>query len=485
MSKPGSLLLLEDDQALSELITDEVEARGWVVEATGRLSAARDRLANTVPDLIVTDLRLPDGNGMEFVRDVIMAFPETGASGVRPGIIVITAFGSVPQAVEALQAGADDFLTKPLDLNHFMLTVDRVQEKRRMQHELTRFRELSAVNGFHDLLGDSPAMRSLFEQIQVIGRAGGPVLLRGESGTGKELVARALCQESERADKPFVAVNCAGIPQDLMESELFGHAAGAFTGASRARQGIFHQADGGTLLLDEIAELPLPMQAKLLRVLQDGSIRRVGEDLEEQVNVRVIAASHQNLYELAQQGDFREDLYYRLETFAIQLPPLRERGEDIEILAERFLAKTALAHGRSIRGFSRAALRRLRGYPFPGNIRELQNIVERAAAFCDQDWVDIEHLPARVNETSERKPETSTHIASGLPSPTGDTTGNPVGELFNGTVWPSMEELQTRYVRLVLDQVNGNKRRAAALLGIGRKTLYRWLEQAGEQEHDQ
>lgn len=462
------LLLLEDDGALAHLITDELEANGWQVQECDRLSKALHWLENHRAEIIITDLRLPDGNGMDLVKAVVeRANTEPGAQ--RPSIIVITAFGSVPQAVEALKAGADEFLTKPLDLEHFQFSVQRVAEHRRLRQELHRYRQLSQNSGFHGILGQSPAVRTLFEQIAVIGRAQGPVLITGESGTGKELVARALCAESDRADQPFLAVNCAGIPTELLESEFFGHAPGAFTGARKSRKGLLQEADGGTLLLDEIAEMPLPLQAKLLRALQDGSIRPVGQDTEEKVDVRIIAATHQNLGHKVQQGEFREDLYYRLETFSLSVPALRDRGDDRELLAQRFLDQYGIAQNKSIKGFTQAAMTLLKHYHYPGNVRELQNIVERAVAFCDGDWIKPEHLPERLTHPQEAEP--------GLSSSTLPELDERSRQLLAGPILPTLDELQKRYVRLIMNEVGGNKRRAAATLGIGRRTLYRWLEE--------
>ncbi len=463
------VLLLEDDEALSRLICDELAAQNWQLSLHHKLATALDWLKDEHPALIVTDLRLSDGNGMSLVEQVVADWPEAQ----RPGLIVITAFGSVRQAVEALQAGADDFLTKPLDLDHFLLAVERVVANRALKDELFQFRKLSQQTGFHGMFGRSTAMRSLFEQIKVIARAQGPVLINGESGTGKELVAKALHNESERAAGPFLAVNCAGIPQELLESEFFGHAAGAFTGANKARKGLLQQANGGSLLLDEIGEMPMALQAKLLRALQDGSIRPVGQDTEEQVDVRIFAATHRDLRQKVDEGSFREDLFYRLETFALSVPPLRSREDDSELLAQQFLQKLAMSQGKNIKGFSEAVLVLLRTYPFPGNVRELQNVVERAVAFCSEDWIQVSHLPARLTQ----------HNSENLGSQTTEMADIDAA-LLAGPVLPTLDQLQKRYVRKILDEVGGNKRRAAALLGIGRRTLYRWLDEA-EAETDQ
>lgn len=449
-----TILIVEDDEALGELLVEELRPRR-TVHWVSTLKEARAALARHLPSLLITDLRLPDGNGIELLAEL----PEP-----RPGVVVITAFGDVSQAVDALKRGADDFLTKPLDLDHLLLSVQRVLETHSMRAALE---ELSHPAGFHGLYGQSPPMRELYRQIERVAQGQGAVLIQGESGTGKELVARALHAASPRSEGPFLAVNCAGIPADLLESEFFGHTAGAFTGAGRARRGLLLEAHGGSVLLDEIAEMPLSLQARLLRALQDGHIRPVGQDREERVDVRVIAATHGQLRERVDQGRFREDLYYRLETFALRVPPLRERGEDIELLAARFLYRHGQVLQRRMYGLTDAALERLRSYPFPGNVRELDNAMEYAATFTADGWVDVEHLPQRLRSTAD----------SSAPAQVPE-------ELLSGPLLPTLEELQRSYVRHVLEQTGGNKRRAAALLGIGRRTLYRWLarDDEGQQE---
>lgn len=462
MSTAAQILLLEDDPALQRLIVEELDSEGHRVVACDTVAAAMQHLERQAFDLLVTDLRLPDGDGMAVLQALQQAESPTA-------VIVITAFGSVRQAVKALQAGADDFLTKPLDLEHLLLSTQRVLSNRAIRSELQAFRQLNTDLGFHGLYGKSRAMRKLFEQIQMLASAQGPVLIQGESGTGKELVARALHEESPRADQAFLAVNCAGIPAELLESEFFGHASGSFTGAKTGRKGLLQQADGGTLLLDEIGEMPLMLQAKLLRALQDGWIRPVGEDREIQVNVRILAATHQDLRKAVDEGRFREDLYYRLETFALRVPPLREREDDIDLLALRFLKLSATAQQKRIRGFSVDALKVLKRYSFPGNVRELQNVVERAVVFGQGELIGPKDLPERVQLDS---PHASTALnANGI--------AQHEAALLDGPVWPTLDDLQKRYVQLVLNEVDGNKRRAAALLGIGRRTLYRWL---GEEE---
>lgn len=464
MSKNTHVLLLEDDPALNQLIVEELEAEGHTVHACSTVANAKELLNSNTMDLIVTDLRLPDGDGMELLN-----MSQTLAD--TPGVIVITAFGSVRQAVKALQAGADDFLTKPLDLEHLLLSARRVLSNRAIRTELLQFRQLNTDHGFHGLYGKSTAMQKLFAQIQMLAKAQGPVLILGESGTGKELIARAVHAESPRAGKPFLAVNCAGIPSELLESEFFGHASGSFTGAKTGRKGLLQEADGGTLLLDEIGEMPLMLQAKLLRALQDGWIRPVGEDKEIQVDVRILAATHQDLRKAVEEGRFREDLYYRLETFGIQVPPVRDREDDIDLLALRFLKLSATAQQKRVKGFSSDALKALRRYSFPGNVRELQNVVERAVVFCAGEHIGLKDLPERVQSNG----------GGGLVAAGGNSLQHIEAALLEGAVWPTLDEMQKRYVQLILKEVDGNKRRAAALLGIGRRTLYRWL---GEEEKE-
>lgn len=437
--------VVEDDPALQELLVEELEAEGYQVDAWGSLEDFKN--SNASPDLIVSDIRLPGESGLTLLEDLKQ-------HDNPPALLLITAFGTVDQAVDALKKGADDFLTKPLDIEHLLLSVDRILEHRSLQRELKRYKQQQKGPG--GLVGQSPAMRKLYDQIEHIAPTGGSVLITGESGTGKELVAKALHELSDRSDKPFQAVNCAGIPADLMESEFFGHAAGAFTGAQNKRQGLLKQADGGTLLLDEIGEMPMALQAKLLRVLQEGTIRAVGSDKEEQVDVRILAATHQDLERLVEEGKFRQDLFYRLETFSLRVPPLRERGEDIERLANFFLQQQQKSSDKTVRGISAEALDLLYRYPFPGNVRELQNAIERAFAFSSDETLSVDDFPQRIVEKSD--------------------TNQPVAT----SAWPTLDEHQSQYIRKVLEHTDGNKSQAAQILGVTRRTLYRWLDNEAE-----
>lgn len=459
MSQMESIVLVEDDRDLRELLQEELEAEGYQVIACGDAEQGKQLLATQAVDLLISDLRLPGADGLSLL-------PSLASSDSPPAVLIITAFGSVQQAVKALQAGADDFLTKPLEMDHFLLTVSRLLDNRKLRHEVQHYRSLMAVEQFNGMIGQSPAMQQLFQQIRQIAAAEGPVLVQGESGTGKELVARALHDQSSRRDGPYMVVNCGGIPSELMESEFFGHAAGAFTGARNQRAGLFQQANGGSLLLDELGEMPLALQAKLLRVLQDGKVRPVGSDHEIQLDVRIIAATNRNLTEAVADGSFREDLFYRLETFGLQVPPLRARGEDILKLTEFFLTRFNARQKQSIKGFSDAALGLLQQYSFPGNIRELQNAVERAATFCDTPLIETHHLPQRIREQTG---------APLLPANTAVIPQQP-NQPADADALPTLETVQRQYIHQVLAATDGNKRRAADILGITRRTLYRWIE---------
>ena len=453
-SQRARILVVEDDAGMRGLLEDELSERGpYDIRAASGIAQAQDALREWTADLVMADLKLPDGDGLELLP-VAKALPQP------PVFILITAFGTVPQAVDALKQGADDFLTKPLDLDHLALRVERLLDVHRLKRLVDTFTRTLEPGAFHGMLGGSPRMKRLFREVRQVAQAAGPVLIVGESGVGKERVACALHTESPRRDRPFVPVNCAAIPESLVESELFGHVQGAFTGAERRRTGLFAEAEGGTLFLDEITELPLATQAKLLRVLQEGTLRPVGADREVAVDVRVVGATNRGVQREVEAGRLREDLYYRLETFILHVPPLRERGEDIDLLAARFLAAQTLEARTSIEGFSEEALSALRSYPFPGNVRELQNIVERAVTFCAGGHLEVGHLGPRVVDHVRR----GGRAASVLP------------QIIDADALPTLDEVKLRYVQHVLHRFEGNKRRAATVLGIGRRTLYRYLE---------
>ncbi len=449
MSSEPKVMVVEDDAALRELLREELTEAGYTVEPRANAESALTRILEGGIDLVICDLRLPGMDAMALLASV-------REESNRPGFVVITAFGTIDQAVVALKGGADDFLTKPLDFDHLRITAARVLEHHRLRRTVERLAAEFTGDDFHGLLGRSAAMRRMTESVRRIAAGDLPVLIAGESGTGKELVARAVHAESGRAAGPFTAVNCAGVPPDLLESEFFGHVRGAFSGAERQRNGLFQTASGGTLFLDEIGEMPVNLQAKLLRVLEDGRIRPVGADREEPVNVRIVAATHRDLERAVDAGTFRADLFYRLEGLRIEVPPLREREDDIELLTGYFLRRICHRQERKLPTLADDFLGRLRRYPFPGNIRELLNAVERAVTFATNDELAAEHLPERMRRG---------HNGAGLPD-----TLTAEGDL------PTLEELERRYVAHVLRRLDGNKRQAAAVLGIGRRTLYRRLE---------
>jgi two-component system response regulator HydG len=374
-------------------------------------------------------------------------------------VVVITAFGRMETAIGALRAGAYDFIPKPFALDHLVMTLDRAIQHRRLREEVVRLRRAAAASEqFRELLGDSPPMREVRALIDRIRDSDAPVLVTGASGTGKELVARALHERGPRREGPFVAVNCAAVPEALLESELFGHVKGAFTDARSARAGLFVQASGGTLFLDEIAEMPLGLQPKLLRALQERRVRPLGGDTEVAFDARLVVATNRDLETEVSEKRFREDLFYRINVIHLAMPPLRVRGADILVLAQHFLRSSANAAGRDLRGISKAAAERLLAYPWPGNVRELQNCMERAITLAQYTDIAVEDLPEKVRAYR------STQLVPDVDEPEQLLT---------------MDEVEKRYIARVLEVVSGNKSLAAKVLGFDRATLYRKLERYG------
>ncbi|MFP4278471.1 MAG: sigma-54-dependent transcriptional regulator [Halochromatium sp.] len=486
-----AILVVEDDSGYRQLLIEELEDAGYALAGVGDAAAARAALAAQTVALVLSDLRLPGEDGLAVLQATRTLTP-------RPGFIMLTGFGTIDQAVAALKAGADDFLTKPVDLEHLRLAVARVLENRQLQAEVAQYRQVFAGGEFHGMRGKSPAMRALYDLIRRVAQSDSSVLITGESGTGKELVARALHAESPRAAAPFVALNCAGIPEALLESELLGHAAGAFSGARGARQGLFVAANGGTLFLDEIAEMPPAMQTKLLRLLQDGQVRPVGANAEISTDVRIVAATHRDISARIAAGQFREDLFYRLETFRIQVPPLRARGEDIAALVQHFLTAQTVARERPARRFAPEAWRALLHYSYPGNVRELASLVERAVTLAPEAVIGLEDLPERVRAESSAAvhggpggdPGGGAGMGAGGGVGTdagGDMGGSPQAPATASVPapradedWRTLAEVEASYIRSVLDWTQGNKQRAAKILGIGRKTLYRKLDEQAQ-----
>jgi DNA-binding NtrC family response regulator len=451
------ILIIEDDQKLLKLLTDELADCNYNCLAARNVTEAKQHLlGDQIPAVVVSDLNLPDGSGFDIIEHIKPTQPS-------PAMVIITAYGSIPQAVEALKQGADEFLTKPLNLEHFCICIDKLVKTFRLRNELYNFHSRVGDHSLHGLIGRSTQMHQLSQEIKQIAPAGGPVLITGESGVGKELVAKAIHAESNRSKGPFLAINCASLPAELLESEFFGHEKGAFTGAEQAKKGLFRDAEGGTLLLDEISEMPLNLQAKLLRVLQEKCIRPVGSSREEAVDVRVVATTNLDLESEVEKKLFREDLYYRLETFELYVPPLRDRKEDIDLLVAHFLNSFSSLMDKPCPTVTNEALEALHAYSYPGNVRELINIIERAITFCQTDSIEMSHLPRKLRDAGLWTANTTTTDRKVIPLVRSDEA------------LPTLAELDRRYIHFVLEQTNGNKRRTASLLGIGRKTLYRWL----------
>ncbi len=445
----GRVLIVDDDPAMCEVLAAGLAARGFEPEFTTSADEALLRLKDREFAVIVTDLCMRGMGGIDLCGHVTTNNPNIP-------VIVITAFGSLETAVAAIRAGAYDFVTKPLDTDELALILERAIQYRVLREEVKRLRvALDQTEGFSSLLGESPQMRKLCAFLARICDSEASVLITGETGTGKEVVARALHNASRRCDSPFVAVNCAAVPETLLESELFGHTKGAYTDAKSQRKGLFLQADGGTLFLDEIGTMPFAIQPKLLRVLQDRKVRPVGGDTEAAFDVRLISATNRDLESAVADEMFREDLYFRINVVHVDLPPLRARGHDVLLLAQHFIREFSGRAKKAIVGLSTPVAQKLLAYSWPGNVRELQNCIERAVALADCDQITVGDLPEKI------RGYTPSHVVVASDDPT---------ELV------TMEEVERRYVLRVLESVNGNKTLAARILGFDRKTLYRKLD---------
>jgi DNA-binding NtrC family response regulator len=447
----GRILVVDDDQALCELLEEDLSRRGHQVRSARAVNPARELLHQQEIDRVLTDLNMPGSSGIDFCAEL---------HGNRPDlpVVIMTAFGSLETAIAALRAGAYDFVTKPVDLDLLNITLGRALQHRHLQEKVRLLKaQVRRQQPDDEMLGESTALKQIKQQIGRIADLDTSVLISGESGTGKELVARALHRQSSRREGAFVAINCAALPGTLLESELFGHVRGAFTDARENRNGLFVEASGGTLLLDEIAELPLALQPKLLRVLEDHKVRPLGSSNEIACDVRVLAASHRDLNAAVNSGSFRSDLYYRLNVIQLDLPPLRARGNDILLLAQTFIEQLGKRFGKSINGLAQPAAACLLAYAWPGNIRELRNVIERALALSCHDLITLEDLPEQI-----RHPVGEAPLPTGLVEP--------------GTILP-LEEMERRYIHQVLEQLEGNRTLAARLLGVDRKTLYRKLKE--------
>lgn len=445
--KAARILVVDDDRAVRTALSVNLRKAQYDVALASSTAEAFELLRESSFDVLLTDVNMPGGSGMEMLATVRTHWPETR-------VVIMTGFGSVQDAVNAMKAGAADYIIKPIERDELLVLLDRALKTRAMQRELTQLRqEVTEKYGFATMIGISPPMREVYEQVQAVADSNALVLINGETGTGKELIAHALHYRSRRAQAPMIAVNCAALPENLLESELFGHERGSFTGATRQHQGKFEQADGGSLFLDEIGEIPPNVQVRLLRVLEGGSFTRVGGETAVKVDVRLIAATNRDLRKEVSAGNFRADLYYRLHVFNIKLPPLRDRRDDIPLLVEHFCRKFADRHGRPIPSIAPAAMRSLQAYSWPGNIRELEHFMERTVLLAGGGEIATVRLPEA--EAIERPPGTRVSLQDigpgGLPS--------------------ALDVIERQLIVEALQDAGGVQAQAARALGISRSNL--------------
>jgi DNA-binding NtrC family response regulator len=451
-------LLVDDEEELRFTIQESLEHANHHVTTAANAMRAREAVNNGKFDVAVLDIRLPDGNGIDLLKEFKTIDPDMG-------IILITGYAEVDTAVEAIRLGADDFLKKPFEHDELLIRVEELLKKRRLVQDHQQLKKkLAASDSEKSLIGQSRCMQKVRETAKLLGDSDSTVLITGESGTGKEVLANLLHQSGTRASKPFVSINCGAIPEELLESELFGHVKGAFTGAIRARPGRFEVANGGTIFLDEIGDMSSKLQVKLLRVLQERCFEPVGSHQSIAVDVRVIAATHRDLEEEIENGNFRQDLYYRLNVIPMQLPPLRERGEDILLLANHFIDRFNKEKNSTISGITDAAKHAILRYQWPGNVRELQNLVERVTTLRRSGEMDVEDLPSRMLDSGERAKQ-----GFMLELEDHDEVD------FKGIV----DEFETHLIVSALERFDWNKNRAAKFLSMNRTTLVEKIKKKG------
>ncbi len=445
---PNKILVVDDEEIIRQSLSFVLNKEGYVVDEAENGKIAYDKLLEDTYDLVITDLEMPGMKGIELLEKVKKV-------NIQTSVIIITAYGSLDTAISALRNGASDYLLKPIEFDELLIKIRRLFEMRELLLENRILRkEIQRNFDFENIVGKSSKIRKIYDMIQTVAETDSTVLITGNSGTGKELVARALHFKSKRKNKPFVAVNCGAISENLIESELFGHKKGAFTGAVSDKEGFIKAADNGTLFLDEISELPLQLQVKLLRVLQEKEYTPVGTTASLSVNVRFIASTNRNLMEEIKAGKFREDLYYRLNVIEIDLPSLQEREEDIPLLADHFLDRYRKEMNKNIKGIDNEAMRALMNYEWKGEVRELENIIERAVIFCKNDFITIEDLPQVFRPKSEL------------------TDYSKIGSLEE-----SVRRYEKDYILKALENNNFNKEKTAEVLQVGLSTLYRKLKE--------
>ena len=444
----GKILVVDDEKSMREILEIFLKSEGYSVTVANNGEVAVEAIKKDIFNLVITDMKMPKMGGLDLLKNVKEITPETL-------VVIITAFGTTESAVEAMKHGAYDYIQKPFQMDVIRLVIKNALEKQKLQKDVTLLKKQLKSPSLENIIGSSPAMKSLFNVVAKSAESNASVLVSGESGTGKELVAKAIHSLSNRKNNHFVVVNCAAIPEGLLESELFGYMKGAFTGASSNKQGLFELANEGTLFLDEIGEMPIALQAKLLRVLEGGAFRRVGSVSDITVDVRIISATNRNLQELIEEKRFREDLFFRLNVLSVKIPPLRERGDDIELLANHFLDK--FAGGK--RRFSGDVIQQLKRYRWKGNVRELENIIERVVLLCDSEVIDIEHLPEEMGDVSK---------AEKVVLPSG---GMDIEQLI--------EDTEKAYLLKALEKTNGVKTDAAKLLNLTFRSFRHKLKKYG------
>ncbi len=444
------VLLADDEESFRQIVGRELRRAGYHVDEAGSVEEARHALAQQSYHVVLLDVRLPDGSGLDLLQDIKQSLPATQ-------VVILTAFGTVQEAIRAMKHGAFDFLAKPCKLGEIEAVIEKALEVQSLErgHAVLQ-RDLERLAPSERIVGETAGIREVHRLIERVAQTDSTVLIRGESGSGKELVARAVHRQSRRSRQPFVVVDCAALHENLLQSELFGHEKGAYTGAVSLKHGLFEVADRGTIFLDEIGEITPPLQVKLLRVLETGTFRRLGGTADIRVDVRVIAATNRPLETMMKEGQFREDLYYRLNVFTIHIPTLRERREDIPLLIEHFVRHSTVPGAASAR-LSPEANDALLRYQWPGNVRELKNVIEHALILCDGGTVTREHLPLGMR-TAE---------AAAVPEPSSSSL-------------LTLEEAERNHIRRVLEECGGHRQKAALILGISERTLYRKLQEHGQ-----
>jgi two-component system response regulator PilR (NtrC family) len=449
------LLVVDDEQSMLDFLELLLTDTGYEVTTADSVEGARARLEDLRPDLVLCDIMMPDGNGLDLLKEI-------KASNASTSVVMMTAYTSTKAAIEAMRLGAYDYVSKPFDVDELKVVIEKAVERVDLMDENVYLRrELEQKYTFSNIIGKSPRMQAIFGLVERVARTTSTVLIHGESGTGKELIARAIHFASPRSQQKFLSVNCGAMPENLLESELFGHVRGSFTGAVRDKKGLFQEASGGTLFLDEIGETTPPMQVKLLRVLQEKQVRKVGGTEEESVDTRIIAATNRDLEERIQSGEFREDLYYRINVIPIDLPPLRHRREDIPLLVDHFIRKYSLELDDAPRKISVEAMKMLEGYDWPGNVRELENIVERALALSTNDPIITKDLP--VHLLSRRRDRSGTIE---LPEEGLDLEAH-------------LEEVRARLMEQALERTGGVQTQAAELVGMSFRSFRYYAKKAG------